>query len=188
MKPCAKPIDWETLTAYWLGELPAGEQDGVEAHYFGCAHCAARLERLAALAQGIRAAVREGRIAFGLTPRFLERLKREGVRIREYAMAPGGSVDCTITAEDDAVVTHFKAPLAGVKRVDALGTREVGGRTERWRVEDVTFDAAAGEVLLAPSAAALRKPPAFTERVQLLAVDEAGERSLGEYTFRHTPG
>lgn len=188
MKPCAQPIGWETLEAYWLGELPEVERDGVEAHYFGCAHCAARLERLAAYAKAIRAAVREGRIAFGLTPRFLERLKQEGLRIREYAMAPGGSVDCTITAEDDAVVTHFQAPLAGVKRVDALGTREVGGKIERWRVEDVAFDEAAGEVLLAPSAAELRKPPAFTERVHLIAVDEAGERSLGEYTFRHTPG
>jgi hypothetical protein len=34
---------------------------------------------------------------------------------------------------------------------------------------------------------ALRKLPANTLRVQLLAVDEAGERPLGEYTFAHTP-
>ncbi len=188
MKPCAQPLDWETLTAYWLGELPAAEQEGVEAHYFGCAHCAARLERFAALARGIRAAVREGRVTFGLTPRFLAQMKQEGLRIREYRVAPGGSVNCTLTAEDDAVVSRLGAPLAGVTRVDALRTLELGGRIERQRAEDVPFDAAAGEVLFLPSSAELRGLPAHTWRVQLVAVDQAGERPLGEYTFRHTPG
>ena len=37
------------------------------------------------------------------------------------------------------------------------------------------------------SAAAPRKMPAHTFRVQLVAVDEGGERPLGEYTFAHTP-
>ena len=53
---------------------------------------------------------------------------------------------------------------------------------------DLPFDPAAGEVLFLPSAAALRKMPAHTMRVRLVAVDEAGERPLGEYTFAHTPG
>jgi len=188
MKPCAKPVGWETLAAYWLGELPAPEEAGVEAHYFGCAHCAARLERFAALAQGVRAAVREGRVTFGLTPRFLAQMKREGLRIREYPVAPGGSVNCTITADDDAVVSRLQTPLGGVKRVDALRTLEVGGRIERQRAEDVPFDAASGEILFLPAAADLRRMPAHTWRVQLVAVDEAGERPLGEYTFAHTPG
>lgn len=188
MSSCASPIDWETLAAYWLGELPAKEEENVEAHYFGCAHCAGRLERFAAFAKAIRAAVREGRFAFGLTPRFLDELKREGLRLREYAVPPGGSVNCTITAEDDAVVSRLQTPLAGVKRVDALRTLELGGKIERRRAEDVPFDPAAGEVLFVPWVAELRKLPAHTWRVQLLAVDEAGERPLGEYTFRHTPG
>jgi hypothetical protein len=38
-----------------------------------------------------------------------------------------------------------------------------------------------------PSAAALKKMPANIGRVQLFAVDEAGERLLGEVTFAHTP-
>lgn len=188
MKPCAQPIGWETLEAYWLGELAEPAEAPLEEHLFACAHCSRRLERLAALAQGIRAAVLGGRTALGLTPRSLERLKEEGLRIREYPVEPGGSVNCTITAEDDAVVSRLSAPLAGVGRLDALHILEIGGRTERRRVEDVPFDEATGEVLLAPSAAQLRKMPAHTWRVRLVAVDEAGERSLGEYTFRHTPG
>jgi hypothetical protein len=188
MKPCANPIEHETLAAYRLGELPAEEEENVEAHYFGCAHCARRLERLEACASGIRAVVREGRIALALTARYLAHLKDEGLRIREYPVAPGGSVNCTITAEDDAVVSRLEVPLAGVGRLDALHTVDIGGRTESLRVQDLPFDVQAGEVLLAPSAAELRKMPAHTWRVQLLAVDEAGERALGEYTFRHTPG
>jgi hypothetical protein len=34
----------------------------------------------------------------------------------------------------------------------------------------------------------VRGLPANTLRVRLVAVDEAGERALGEYTFAHTPG
>ncbi len=55
-------------------------------------------------------------------------------------------------------------------------------------MEDVPFAPDAGEVLSLPSAAALKKLPANTLRVQLIAVDKAGERLLGEYTFAHTPG
>jgi len=53
-------------------------------------------------------------------------------------------------------------------------------------VEDGPLDAEAGEVLLTPSTPALRRMPDYTWRVQLVAVDEAGERALGEYTFAHT--
>jgi hypothetical protein len=136
----------------------------------------------------VRAAVREGAIALSLTAGFLEHMKRAGMRIREYPVAPGGTVHCTIRAEDDAVVGRLEAPLGGVRRVDVLHDYVAGGRIERWRLEDVPFDPQAGEVLFSPSAAALRKLPANTLRVQLLAVDEVGERPLGEYTFAHTPG
>ncbi len=63
--------------------------------------------------------------------------------------APGETIHCTITAEDDP---------------------------------------AAGEVLFAPAASALRKMPAHTWRVRLFAVDDAGERALAEYTYAHAPG
>jgi len=185
--PCANPLAFEALTAYWLGELPAAEQAKVEEHFLGCAHCARRLEELAAYAAGVRAAVRGGAMTLALTPRFLGHLKDQGLRIREYPAAPGETVHCTMRAEDDAVVSRLKVTLAGATRVDALHSVEVGGKFERWRAEDVPFDAEAGEVLFTPSAAALRKMPAHTWRVQLLAVDEGGERPLGEYAFAHTP-
>jgi len=184
MTPCAQPIDTETLVAYWLGELQ--DEAAIEEHFLGCAHCAQRLETLAATAQGIRAAVKNGALGISLTPRFLQAMKDMGLRIREYPAAPGETINCTITAQDDAVVSRLKAPLAGVRRVDALRTLEMGGRTEQHRAEDLPFDAQANEVLWTPSAAALRKMPAHTWHIQLVAVDDAGERQLAEYTFAHT--
>jgi hypothetical protein len=57
-----------------------------------------------------------------------------------------------------------------------------------FRLEDVPFDPAAGEVLTLPLAPAeLRKMPAHTARTRLVAVEETGERELGEYTFAHSP-
>ena len=160
----------------------------IEEHLFGCAHCTRRLEELAALASGIRAAVRGGAVQAVISQPFLEQMKRQGMRIREYRLAPGERVACTIGADDDAVVGRMQVPLAGVTRVDALQSLDLGdGRVQQWRVEDVPFDPEADEVLSLPSAAALKKLPAHTFRVQLVAVDEAGERSLGEYTFAHTP-
>lgn len=153
----------------------------------GCAHCTRRLEGLAATAEGIRAAVKRGALGLSLTPRFLQAMKDMGLRIREYPAAPGETINCTITAQDDAVVSRLKAPLAGVGRLDALHSVEIEGRFERWRDEDVSFDREAGEVLLLPAAANLRKMPAHIWRMQLVAMDEAGERQLAEYTFAHTP-
>jgi hypothetical protein len=184
----AHPIDFETLVAYWLGELGPEAEAPVEEHFFACASCSARLEELAALAAGMRAVVRQGTVAAMITVPFLEALKRQGLRIREYRVPAGGRVDCTLRADDDAVVGRMQVALAGVKRVDALKRLEVGGEVREARVEDLPFDPAAGEVLFLPSAAELRKLPANTARVRLVAVDEAGESALGEYTFAHTPG
>ena len=78
--------------------------------------------------------------------------------------------------------------LAGVTRVDALERLEIGGVLQREaRLQDVPFDRVSGEVILIPSAAALRKLPANVQRLRLVAVGEQGETLLGDYTFAHTP-
>ena len=186
---CAKPLEFETLVAYWLGELPAAAEAPIEEHLFACAYCTGRLEELAAVAFGVRAAVRNGAVRAVITSPLVEHMKRQGMRIREYRLAPGERVACTIRADDDAVVGRMQVSLAGVKRVDTLQSLDLGdGRVQHWRVEDVPFDPDAGEVLTLPSASALRKLPDHTLRIRLIAVHESGERPLGEYTFAHTSG
>jgi hypothetical protein len=181
----ADHVDFEALAAWWLGELPAGEAQKVEEHFFACAHCAARLEWLAALPEGVRAALRAGALGMVVSAPFVEAMKRAGLRLREYRLDPGGRVDCTIAADDDAVVSRVRAPLAGVKRLDILEDIDEG--RQRLELRDVPFDAVSGEVLFIVPPAALKRMPAHVARMRLVAVDEAGRRTLGDYTFNHTP-
>jgi hypothetical protein len=185
---CKEPINFEYLVAYWLGELPAGEEERIEGHFFTCAHCAGRLEWLAALSDGVRAAVRAGALGLMVSAPFVEAMKRSGMRLREYRLDPGGRVDCTIRADEDAVVSRIRAPLSGVRRLDALQWVEVGGVEEpEVRLEDVPFDPRSGEFIFIPQPAALKKASAYRLRLRLMSVGETGEVPVGEYTFEHSP-
>ena len=185
---CKEPINFEYLVAYWLAELPAAEEEKLEEHFFACAHCAARLEWLAALSAGVRAAVRAGALGLVLSAPFVETMKRAGMRLREYRIDPGGRVNCTLRADEDAVVSRIRASLAGVRRVDLLQEVEVGGVAQpEVRLEDVPFDPVSGELVFIPPPAALKKMPAHRMRMRLVSVGEAGEAPVGEYTFVHTP-
>jgi hypothetical protein len=181
--------DYRALVDYWMGELELAREEALEEHFFACASCTARLEELAALGGGIRAAFRAGTVRAGVSSAFVERLKREGLKVREYRVPPGGSVQCTMGPGDDFVVSRYAAALADVERVDVLQRVEAGGKVlSEARLDDVPFDAAAGEVLLVPSPAIVRKLPKNTLTVRLLAVGADGERMLGEYKLEHTPG
>lgn len=181
----AEHIHWERAIAWWLGELPAAEAEALEEHLFACAHCAGRLEWLAALAAGVRAAVRAGALGMVVSAPFVEAMQRAGLRVREYRLDPGGRVDCTMARDDDAVLTRVRAPLAGVQRLDIL--EDIDDGRHNLELHDVPFDPGAGEVLFILPPAALKKMPAHVARMRLVAVEEAGRRTLGEYTFNHTP-
>lgn len=182
---CHAPLPPETLLAYWLGELDAAGTEAVDAHLLGCDACGAEVDALAALGAGVRAALRAGRVAVVVGAAFVARLAAQGVAVREYRVPAGGSVNCTITPVDEVVVSRLGAPLAGVARLDLLLHPGDGGPV--WRSEDIPFDAASDEVVVLVQAARLRGLPACTERCELLAVDERGERRLGEYRFIHRP-
>ena len=182
---CERPIGFEALVAYWLGEAPEKREAMLEEHLFGCAHCSGQLEKIAALASGVRAAVKDGMVSMVVSAPFVEAMKHAGLRLREYRLEPGGSVNCTIGVDDDAVVSRIRAPLAGVERLDLVRMR-AGGEQEG-RMADVPFDAETGEVLMIPSAAWLKTMPAFTMRMRLVAVSAAGETGIGDYTFNHSP-
>jgi anti-sigma factor RsiW len=177
--------DFATLVDYWFGDLEPAREEALEENLFGCERCTMRLEELVQLGAGIRAAFRGGGVRAVIPHALLEAMRQERLRLREYRLAPGSSVNCTIAAEDDFVVAMLQAPLAGVQRVDLVSMGEHGAPDGRF--EDVPFEAATGEVLVCPAPAALKKRPAYTHRMQLIAVDAAAERTLGEYTFVHTP-
>lgn len=182
---CTAPISFAALVDYWCGELDSAAEARIEEHFLGCAACSERLEALAALAQGVRAAFAEGAVAVAISVPFLEEMKRQGLRLREYRVAPGESVHCTIAASDDAVISRLKAALTGIGRLDLVSMNERGEL--RYRLEDIPFDPEAGEVIVCPAAAMLKQRPAYTDHFRLLAIGEDGERAIGDYIFIHTP-
>jgi hypothetical protein len=179
------PMPLATLIGYWLGELSAADEAALEEHFFGCEECTTQLEGLASLAAGVREAVRDGTIGMFVSTAFVDAMKAAGLRLREYRLEPGGSVNCTIGADDDAVVSRIMAPLAGVERLDIERIGSAGDVQSR--VTDVPFDANSGEVVMIPPPRGLKAMSAFTLELRLIAVHASQERDVGRYTFNHAP-
>jgi Putative zinc-finger len=182
---CRATFPAQSLTAYWLGELDGPAEAEFEEHLFGCDDCTRRLHALAQVGEGVKRLSREGNVQAILPAPFVKRLLELGVRVREYRVQSGGSVMCTITPEDDLVLAHLHAPLNDVRRLDVVLHDK--SADARMRIEDVAFDPLADEVVMLPNAVQLRQVAYLTLHVTLLAVDPAGERAIGEYTFNHSP-
>ena len=120
-----------------------------------------------------------------VTGAFLDRLRTEGLHVREYRVAPGGSVQCTVAPGDDLVVARLSAGFEGIDHVDLAICDDTG--REKERVRDIPVGGGRGEVVFLPHTAHLRTAAAGIERFRLLAVEPEAERLLGEYTFVHTP-
>lgn len=185
MSMCGDPIDAAILADYWLGVLPAAEEEFLEEHLLQCDTCGDRLREIIALADAVRQIAREGTLSMVLSEEFLQRAAGEGLRVREYAPPAGGSVQCTITAEDDLLIGRLAADLSLAKRVDVVMYGPDG--VEMARAEDVPFRPDSGAVLLQQSSAYAKAAPTETLVVKMIAVDEKeSDRLLGEYTFHHT--
>jgi len=177
---CPSPA--QELLEYWLGELDAEREHALEEHLFACAACSARLAALVDLGAAIRRELLAGRCAFVTSAPFIRRLKEAGFHVREYAPPAGGSVDCTVTPDDDFVVAYLEAPLGGVERLDLVIDDSTSGKQ---RANDVAFDA--GGVVAVTSTAYLRTLRHSQMRVRLVAVQGVNERVIGDYTFNHYP-
>jgi hypothetical protein len=172
-----------TLLAWWLDELDEEEANEVEAHLFECEECAARLRQLLQLGEAVRRALLEGHVAGAVSGRFIERLREDGLQIREYRLAAGDSVACTVSPDDDLVVSYLRAPLEGVRQLDAVFDDHTGTH----RTTHIPFDAARNEVTFIAPTALLKTWGVAQQRVRLLTVAQGDERVIGEYTFNHSP-
>ena len=182
---CSNAIDAALLADYWLSALTDADEEAVEQHLFACDLCGARLREVIALAEGIRNLAREGSLLMVVSEAFLKRAAEEGLRVRQYAPPPGGSVQCTVTAEDDILIGRLAATLSGAKRVDLCLCDERG--VEEARLPDIPVNSAAGSVLLQEPITFAKAAPNHKMIARLVAIEESGdERLLGEYTFNHT--
>jgi hypothetical protein len=180
---CTAPIEFSELTGYWLDQLDAAAEARIEEHLFNCQECGAKLDQIIALAGAVRAAFGQGAVRAYVTDAFVKHLEQRNVRVREYRVPHNGSVNCTVTPDDEVIVSRLEAPLVGVSRVDAYS---YVGSAEPQISRDIPFDPASGEVVVAPKIAQLRLAPSHIYRVRLVAVDGSRERVIGDYTFNHT--
>jgi hypothetical protein len=182
---CSNPIDEAVLADYWLGVLPEHEEAAVEEHLLACDACGQRLREVIALAEGIRNLAREGSLRMVVSDAFLKRAAEEGLRIREYVPPAGGTVQCTVTAEDDFLVARLATNLTGAKRVDLAICDGAG--VEQLRLADIPVHSSANSVVYQESITYAKAASSNKMIARLVALDETGgERLLGEYTFNHT--
>lgn len=182
---CRSPLAWDTLIAYWCGDLDNGSEEQIEEHYLGCVHCSRRLEQIKDLGEAVGLLARNSGVSMVVSEAFVRRLAEDGLRVREYRVPLNGSVNCTIAPEDDFIVGYLQAPLAGVPRIDMLTLGDEGQVLQRQ--EDIPFAAESGSVVFVPGVEEIRALPKTTMHLRLLAVDDREERVLGDYRFHHSP-
>src|SRR5215470_5632047 len=172
---CSTPIDATVLADYWLAALDDSDEEAVEQHLFECDKCCERLRELIALAEGVRALARSGSLRMIVTETFLKSAAEDGLRIRQYAAAAGGSVECTVTAEDDILIGRLAANLSDVRRI------------EQGRLRDIPFHPGASSVICQEAITFAKAAPTHRLIYRLVSVDETGsDHPIGEYTFNHT--
>lgn len=179
----------DVLLDYWLGDCDAIATEAVDAHLMQCDACGLALDALVALGHGIRDAWRAGRVGGVLGAGFIQRLAGQGLRVREYRVPAGGSVNCTVAPGDELLVSRLALPQPlrpGVQRLDlhVQSSLEPGVRHE---LHDIPFDPQAGEVFWVNKVAEVRLQPAHTAQATLVAVDGTGACELARYVFDHRP-
>lgn len=176
----------DNLLDYWLDDTDPAATDAVEEHLMRCDTCGGMLDDVIALGEGVQAALRGGAVSTVTSGAFVQRLASTGMRVREYRLPHNGSVNCTVAPDDELLVAHLEAPLHGIARLDALAQLSTDPGVQQ-RMEDIPFDPQVGEVLYVSKIAEVRKLPAHTTEITLLAVASEGTREVGRYTFRHRP-
>jgi anti-sigma factor RsiW len=170
------------LTDYAAGELPEAEAAAIEDHLFSCADCGARAAQFDALLRAIRPAVGSAAVGGFVTDAVLNRLAREGVRVRSYALSPGAIVPCAVWDEDELMALRLRADFGSASEF-TLSQRIAGAEISR-----ATGEVAAssqGEIIYAIPATWVRQLPVVEIEVLLIAHEGGEERPIGSYTLVH---
>lgn len=183
-RACDRLLPLRDLVDYWFEELSPPDAERIEEHLFECDACGERLRALAALGDGVRRLAHTGAVQVAVTRSFLEAAAREGLRSREYVVRPGERVACTVTAQDDLLISRMRADFTGVSQLDVLW--RVEGQPEI-RIPDVPVSPDAEELIVAQSMPWAHRMGRTVLHVRLVARDGADDRVLGDYVFDHTP-
>jgi anti-sigma factor RsiW len=170
------------LTDYAAGELPEAEAAALEEHLFSCVACAARAAEFDALLRALRPAMRSAEVGGFVTDAVLNRLAREGVRVRTYALSPGAVVPCAVWDDDELLALRLRADFGGASEF-TLSQRVAG--SEVVRVTGQVAASSHGELIYVEPAARIRQLPVVDVEVLLIAHEGGEERAVGNYTLVH---
>ena len=176
-------LSFGELADYWTSDISDADAERIETHVFECARCSRLLAEAEQLRAGIGALALEGGFQAFVTDGFLNRLARDGVRVRTYALNPGDSIRCSAWADDEVMVARLRADFTGVAAVDAemqLATGEPWGHST-----DVPVGEGATELVLALPAARVRSAPEGPMRLTLRPSGSASGTVIAEYVFNH---
>ena len=184
MARCATPIAEQTLVDYWTRDLADSDAiDDIEEHLFACGECSTRLQRIAELGTGIARLVREGRLSGIVSRSVLNRLQRDGFRVRMFSLLPGETVPCAVFPGDDLVVTSLRADFAGV---DAMTLSVTGpGHSPFAQIDDVPVPGPGDELLWATPASVVQQLPSIRLELTLASAD-AARTELARYVLEHS--
>ena len=180
---CSRGHDVGDLVDYWAGDVEGDRAERIEQRIFECADCGERLAHIEAMSRGISEVVRSGRFHSVLTESLLNRLSRDGMRIRMYTLEHGAIIPCAVWADDDLVVSRLRADFTGVEQVTVALQLESGD--ELSRVPDIPIAPGQTELLDAVSADRLRQLPPTRLRLVLTGTRAGKEEVLGEYGLEH---
>src|SRR5204862_4115779 len=79
----------------------------LEEHLFSCADCGPRAAEFDLIVRGIRPAVLSAEVGGFLTDAVLNRLARDGVRVRAFSVSPGAVVPCAVWEGDELMVVRM---------------------------------------------------------------------------------
>jgi anti-sigma factor RsiW len=178
--PECERLGLEDLTDYAAGDLSGAEAAAIEEHLFSCPACGARAAEFDALERAIGQAFRSAQVGGFVTDAVLNRLAREGVRVRSFALSPSGSVACAVWDGDELMALRLRGDLSGAGEI-TLSQRIAGTEVSRATGEV----AAGGEIIYAIPAAWVRQLPVAELDVLLTSRNAGGERIIGRYTLLH---
>jgi hypothetical protein len=173
----AHPVGFETLVAWWTGELASDEAARVEEHLFACDACAGVSERFARLAAGVREHVPPI-----ISAAQRDRLLALGTRIRVTPVDAGVDATAVFGPEVDLLVHALRADLSRAQRVDVEIVMQ--GYNEPLLCEGVPFDAKSGEVLVCCQRHFRHMSPT-DPLFRVYVVESAARRCVGDYFVRH---
>jgi len=180
--PGCERIAIADLTDYAAGELPEAEAAAIEEHLFSCADCGARAAEFDALVRAMPSAVRSAEVGGFVTEAILNRLARDGVRVRTFALSPGAIVPCAVWDDDELMVLRLRGDLGGASEFTL--TQRVAG-TEVSRATSQIAAGPHGEIIYAEPAARIRQLPVVQVELVLTAHEGGEERAVGSYTLLH---